>query len=154
MFINPALTRQEKKYLYMLMPAAVIFFFAGATFTYFIFLPRALEFLLNFPLLDSAEPYISLGNYISVSIKLLFVMGLVFELPIFIYFFTKLGIITPQWLSKYRRFAIVGAFIVAAIVTPTFDPINQLILAIPIMLLYEIGILLSKLAYRGKKAPY
>jgi sec-independent protein translocase protein TatC len=148
MFVRPALTSQEKRYLYMLMPGVLLFFFGGAVFTYFVFLPPALRFLLDFPLLEGPEPYISIGNYISVITKLLLVMGLVFELPLVIYFLTKIGVVTPQWLSKYRKFAIVGAFIIAAIVTPTFDPINQSIVAIPIILLYEIGILLSKVARR------
>jgi sec-independent protein translocase protein TatC len=148
MFVRPALTSPEKRYLYMLMPGVLLFFFGGAVFTYFVFLPPALRFLLDFPLLEGPEPFISIGNYISVITKLLLVMGLVFELPLVIYFLTKIGVVTPQWLSKYRKFAIVGAFIIAAIVTPTFDPINQSIVAIPIILLYEIGILLSKVARR------
>jgi len=154
MFIHPALTRQEKTYLYTLMPAVILFFVGGAAFTYWVFLPPALEFLLDMPLVDpgTAEPMISIGNYISVVVKLLVAMGLIFELPLVIYFLSKIGIITPEWLCRFWRFAFVGAFIIAAIVTPTFDPINQTIVAAPILLLYGIGILLSMLATRGKRA--
>jgi sec-independent protein translocase protein TatC len=151
MFVHPALTRSERGYLYLLMPAVVVFFFAGAAFTYYVFLPPALEFLIDFPLTSGiAEPEIRIGNYVSVVTRMLLVMGLIFELPLVIYFLTKIGVVTPEWLAKWRRFAVVGAFVVSAIVTPTFDPVNQTIVAIPMILLYEIGILLSKLASRGK----
>ena len=154
MFINPALTRNEKRYLYTLMPAVIVFFVAGAAFTYWVFLPPALDFLLDFPLVDvgTVTPMISIGNYISVIVKLLVVMGLIFELPLVIYFLTKIGIVSPQWLSKYRRFAFVGAFVISAVVTPTFDPVNQTIVAAPILVLYELGILFSKLATRKRPA--
>ncbi len=154
MFIRPALTREEKKYLYILLPGVILFFFTGAAFTYYIFLPPALDFLIDFPLTEGiAEPQIRIGNYVSIVAKMLLVMGLIFELPLIIYFLTRIGVVTPQWLSKYRRFAIVGAFIIAAVVTPTIDPINQTIIAVPIVLLYEIGILLSKLAQRQRSSP-
>lgn len=153
MFVHPALTSIERKYLYILMPGVIIFFLGGAAFAYYIFLPPALKFLLEFPFLEGPEPYISIGNYISVVTKLLFVMGIVFELPLVIYFLARIGVVTPQWLSKYRRFAIVAAFIIAAIVTPTFDPYNQTIVAIPIIILYEIGILFARLAQRQRSSP-
>jgi len=152
MFIRPALTQTEKKYLYILLPAVLICFFAGAAFTNYIFLPPALEFLINNSLID-AVPMIRVGPYISTIAKLLLIMGLVFELPIIMYFLARIGVVTPQWLSKYRRFAVVVAFIVAAIVTPTMDPFNQTIVAVPIMLLYEVGILLSRLAQKQRSSP-
>lgn len=154
MFVRPALTQEEKKYLYILLPGVLIFFFAGAAFTYYVFLPPAMEFMIDFPLMDDiATSQIRIGNYISVVAKLILVMGLVFELPIIIYFFTRIGLVTPGGLSKYRRFAYVGAFIIAAIITPTIDPINQTIVAVPIMVLYEIGILLSRLANKQRLSP-
>ncbi|MFC2000431.1 twin-arginine translocase subunit TatC [Chloroflexota bacterium] len=154
MFVNPALTRNEKRYLYTLMPGVMVFFLAGAAFAYWVFLPPALRFLLDFPLVDegTAASMISIGNYISVIVKLLVAMGLIFQLPLVMYFLSKIGVISPQWLSKYRRFAFVGAFIIAAIVTPTFDPLNQTIVAVPIVILYELGILLSRLAVRKRPA--
>jgi len=151
MFIHPALTRTERKYLYFLLPGVIVFFFAGAAFTYYVFLPPALDFLIDFPLMeDIAISQIRIGNYISIVAKMLLVMGLVFELPLVIYFLTRIGVVTPKWLSRYRRFAYVGAFVISAIVTPTIDPINQTIVAIPIIVLYEIGILLSRLARRQR----
>lgn len=153
MFVRPALTRNEKRYLYLLLPGVILFFLGGAAFAYFVFLPPALHFLIDAPFISGiAEPQIRIGNYVSVVTTLLFTVGIVFELPLVIFFLTKIGIVTPQWLSKYRKYAIVVAFILAAIITPTFDPLNQTIIAVPIVLLYEIGILLSKLARR--KQPY
>jgi sec-independent protein translocase protein TatC len=150
MFIRPALTRNERRYLYLLMPGVILFFLAGAAFGYYVFLPPALRFLLHFPWYNAPSPFISIGDYISVVTKFLFAMGVIFELPLLMFFLTKIGILSPQWLSKYRRFAIVGAFILSGVLTPTVDPINQTIVAIPIILLYEIGILLSRLARRGR----
>lgn len=153
MFVHPALTRTERKYLYMLLPGVILFFFAGAAFTYYIFLPPALQFLIDFPLMeDVAISQIRIGSYISIVAKMLLIMGLIFELPIIMYFLARIGVITSKWLSKYRKFAYVCAFIVSAIVTPTIDPINQTIVAIPIILLYEVGILFSKIAQRQRSS--
>ena len=152
MFIRPALTPTEKKYLYILLPAVVVCFFAGAAFTYYIFLPPALDFLINFSLVD-AVPQIRIGSYISMIAKLLLIMGLVFELPLVIYFLTRIGVVTPQGLIRFWRYAFVGAFIVSAIVTPTIDPLNQTIVAFPMILLYGLGILLSMLAQRQRASP-
>jgi len=150
MFIHPALSRDEKKYLYILLPGVIVLFLGGAAFTYYIFLPPALKFLLDFPFLDGPEPYIRIGNYISVVTKFIFIMGLIFELPLVMYFLTRIGVVSAQTLYHYWRFAVVGAFIVAAVVTPTIDPINQTIVALPIILLYGLGILLSMLAQKQR----
>jgi sec-independent protein translocase protein TatC len=118
-----------------------------------VFLPPALNFLIDFPLMGDVASQIRIGNYISVVAKMLFIMGLIFELPIVMYFLARIGVITSKWLSKYRRYAYVVAFILSAIVTPTIDPINQTIVAVPIMLLYEIGILLTRLAQKQRSGP-
>jgi len=148
-FVHPALTRREKSFLYFMLPLVVIFFIAGASFGYFILLPPALNFLLTFGN-DIATPMIKVRNYISVITNLLFWLGICFEIPVLTFFLTKIGVLTPEWLAKHRRLAFVGAFILGAIITPTFDPINQSLVAGPIILLYEIGILLSRLARRRK----
>lgn len=149
MFIRPALTKRERNYLYVLLPSVLLSFVTGATFAYFILLPPALNFLLTFGG-EIAEPMIKVGNYIAVLTKLIFWIGMCFEIPLLLYFLTKIGIVEPEWLAKYRRFAYVLAFILGAIITPTFDPVNQTLVAVPIVVLYEIGILLSKLARRKK----
>ena len=148
-FVHPALTRREKSFLYVMLPLVVIFFLAGASFGYFVLVPPALRFLLTFGG-DIATPMIKVGNYISVVTSLLFWIGVCFEIPVLTFFLTKIGVITPEWLARYRRWAILGAFVLGAIITPTFDPINQSLVAGPIIVLYEIGILLSRLARRRK----
>ena len=149
MFIRPALTRRERGYLYVLLPSIFVLFAAGAVFAYFILLPPAFKFLLTFGG-DVAEPMIKIGNYVSVLTRLVFWIGICFEIPLIMFFLTKIGVVRPEWLSKYRRFAYVAAFILGAIITPTFDPVNQSLVAVPIVFLYEFGILLSKLAGRKK----
>ncbi|MDP6714779.1 MAG: twin-arginine translocase subunit TatC, partial [SAR202 cluster bacterium] len=85
-------------------------------------------------------------------LSLLFWMGIIFETPVIIFFLAKIGIVTPSFLARQRRWALIGSFVLGAIITPTFDPINQTFVAVPIIVLYEIGILLAKLAYRGRRA--
>jgi sec-independent protein translocase protein TatC len=152
MFINPALKAKEKRYLYFLLPGVSIFFILGAAFAYFILLPPALNFLLTFGG-DIARPLITVGNYVSIIIRLLFSLGLIFEIPLVIFFLSKIGIVTPNWLAKNRKFAFIAAFILGAAITPTIDPINQALVAAPIIVLYEVSIWLSKLAWRGKAVP-
>ena len=149
-FIRPALTVNERRYVYALLPTVVICFLIGAAFAYFVLLPPALNFLFTFGS-DIAEPMIKVGNYVSVVTTLLFWIGICFEIPIILFFLSKIGIIQPNWLSKFRKSAYLIAFILGAFITPTMDPINQLIVAIPIIILYEFGIILAKLARRKKK---
>ena len=152
MFIRPALTRKERGYLYLLMPAVVLCFLAGAAFAYYVFLPRALGFLLEGNYLSDIEPMIRIGNYVSFVVQIVFSMGLVFELPVIVFFLAKIGVVSHQWLGRQRKWAFVAAFILAAIITPTPDPINQTIVAVPIVLLYELGIWLAWFARRKPAA--
>jgi len=140
MFVRPALTKRERSYVYIMLPSIAICFLIGATFAYFILVPPALNFLLT-------------GNYISVLTKLLFWVGICFEIPIIMFFLAKIGILKPQWVSKYRKVAYIVAFVAGAIITPTFDPLNQSLVAVPIIILYEIGIILAKIARRNKDKP-
>ena len=149
MFVSPALTRKEKKYIYLILPWIALMFAAGVVFAYFILIPPATRFLITFGS-DIATPQIKIGNYISIVTRLLLAIGLVFEMPVLTTFLARIGIITPKWLSDKRRVAIIFAFILAAIITPTFDPINQSLVAIPLVILYEMSIWLAKLVYRRK----
>jgi sec-independent protein translocase protein TatC len=149
MFVSPALTRREKRYVYIALPWITFMFLVGFAFGYFILLPPATNFLLNF-MSDIARPEIKIDNYISIVTRLLVAIGLVFETPVIITFLARLGIVKPEMLSRRRRWAIVVAFILAAIITPTFDPINQSLVAIPLIILYELSILLAKIAYRKR----
>ena len=151
MFIRPALTNPERKYLYILLPGVLIAFASGIAFAYFVLLPPALTFLQNFSS-DLGVVQWRLNEYVSTVTRLLFGIGLCFELPIIIFFLSKIGILKVQQLTRFRRWAIVLAFLLAALITPTPDPINQTFVAVPLILLYEFGILLARIAHRGKKS--
>jgi sec-independent protein translocase protein TatC len=151
-FVHPALTSREKGYLYGLLPGVLLAFAAGAAFGYFVLIPPAAHFLITFGS-DIATPTIKVGNFVSIMIRLLFAIGIGFETPIAIFFLAKIGIVSAGKLLKWWKFAIIGAFALGAIITPTFDPINQSLVAVPLIVLYGIGILLAKLARRGEEVP-
>lgn len=144
-FIAPGLTPQEKRYLYLILPGATISFAAGAAFAYFIMLPTAIPFLKGF-LSDLIDPGWFIDKYITFITSLLFWVGVSFETPLVIFFLAKLGVVTPASLSRYRRYAILVIAVLAAVITPTPDPFNMLLVMAPLIVLYEIGILLAKLA--------
>jgi len=150
MFIRPGLTSKEKNYLYILLPSVVLSFAAGALFGYFVLIPPAAEFLVSFGS-DIATPQIRVGNYVSLMARLLLAIGLCFETPLLMFFLAKIHIINPSLLARYRKVAFVGAFIIGAVITPTFDPINQALVALPLYILYEAGIILAKIARHGEK---
>ena len=150
MFVSPALTPKEKKYVYLVLPWIGLMFAGGVVFCYFILLPPAMKFLVTFGS-DIATPQIKIGNYISVVTRLLLAIGLVFEMPVITTFLARLGIITPKWLAGKRKVSIIFAFILAAIITPTFDPVNQCLVAVPLIILYELSIWLAKLVYRKRE---
>jgi sec-independent protein translocase protein TatC len=150
MFVSPALTRREKRYVYIALPWITLMFVGGVAFGYFILLPPAMKFLISFGS-DIATPQIKIGNYITLVTRLLVAIGAVFETPVIIItFLSRLGVVSPQWLSHVRKWAYIGAFILAAIITPTMDPINQSLVAAPLIVLYEISIILSKIVYRRR----
>ena len=150
MFAAPGLTPKERRYLYILLPVSLLAFAGGAAFGYRILFPPAVDFLLSFGS-DVATPYIRIGSYVGLMLSLLFWMGIVFETPVVLFFLSKIGVVTPEFLARHRRFAIVIAFILGAMITPTFDPINQAFVAVPIIVLYEVGIWLAKLGRRGRE---
>ena len=145
MFVAPALTPQERRYAFSIIPGALLLFAGGVAFAYFILLPPALRFLLTWGQ-DVATPMVRIGPYINLVVTLLFWMGLVFETPLIMFLLARFGVVSPEAFGAGRRYAIVGAFLLAAIITPTFDPVNQTLVAVPLILLYELGIWLSKLA--------
>ena len=150
MFVSPALTRKERKYVYLILPWMALMFAGGVAFGYFIMIPRVTGFLITFGS-DIASPQIKIGNYIALVTRLLLAIGLVFEMPVLTTLLARLGIITHKWLADKRRSAIILAFILAALITPTIDPINQSLVALPLILLYEMSIWLAKLAQKGKR---
>ena len=151
MFVAPGLTGRERRYLYLFMPAALVAFAAGVAFAYYVLTPPALKFLLGFS--DVATPLIRISNFVNLMVRLLFWMGVAFETPLIMYMLAQLGIVSAQRLARFRRYWVVIAFILAAIITPTFDPVNQALVAGPLLVLYEIGVLLAKLAGRSRREP-
>jgi len=142
-FILPGLKSNEKKFIIILLPGSIISFYAGAAFGFFVLLPPAIKFLVYFGG-DISEPLIRIGSLVQLTINLMMWMGVCFQLPIIMYILALIKIVDSKKLSKFRKYFIIFSFILGAIITPTFDPINQIIVALPIMLLYEVGILLSR----------
>lgn len=143
-FIAPALTKEEKRWLYPVVGGASLMFVAGMAFAYYVELPPALNFLLD-PNTDDVEPTIGVKTYIDTVTRLLLITGLVFQLPFLIMGLAKIGIVTSRKLIGWWRYAILAAVVLAAIVTPSIDPITQTIVAVPIIVLYAMGTLLAKL---------
>jgi sec-independent protein translocase protein TatC len=151
-FVGPGLTKQERRWIYPLVLGASLSFVAGAAFAYYVELRPFLNFLLN-PPGDIGEPLIGVRKYLGFVTRLLLVMGLVFEMPIFVMGLAKLGVVTSGKLMGWWRYAIVLAFVASAIVTPTIDPVNQSIVAGPIIVLYFLGIGLARLVEARPVAP-
>ncbi len=147
MFVSPALTKREKRYFYFTLPWMVVMFAAGVFFSYFMLIPAAVTFLVGFGG-DIASPQIKVSNYVSVVARMLLVSGFVFEMPVVITFLARIGIVTGDWLARRRRVIIIGTFILAAILTPP-DAVTQLIMALPLIVLYELSIFLARVV--GKK---
>ena len=144
-FIAPGLTSQEKRYLYFVLPGATLSFVIGVAFAYFVMVPTAIPFLKGF-LSDIIEPNWFIDKYISFITSLLLWVGISFETPLLIFFLAKLGIVTPAALSRNRKYAILVISVLAAIITPIPDPFNMILVMLPLIVPYEIGILLAKLA--------
>jgi sec-independent protein translocase protein TatC len=120
-------------------------FVTGVAFAYFVMLPAAIPFLQGF-MADIIEQKWAIGEYLSFVTSLLFWIGVAFELPLFVYFLAKVGVIDAQMLSKNRKYAVVIIAVVAAVITPTVDPLNMALVMGPLIVLYEIGVLLAKIA--------
>lgn len=151
MFVAPGLTPGERRYLFALLPISLLVFAAGAVFGYRILFPPAVRFLISFGG-DVATPAIRIGNYVNLMLTLLFWMGIIFETPLVMFFLSKVGVVSHSFLARNRRYAIVAAFILGAIITPTFDPVNQSLVALPIIVMYEAGIWLARLGGRRRRS--
>lgn len=144
-FARPGLEPIERRYVLIGAPAASLSFAAGVVFAATVLLPAALPFLQGF-LRGIVEQRYSIDRYISFVSNILVWAGLVFETPLVMYFLAKLGVVTPEGFAKARRVVVIGAAAGAAVITPTTDPVNMLLVMVPFMLLYELGILLARLA--------
>lgn len=148
-FVSPGLKENERKLTIPLVFFGTIFFFIGVSFGYFAILPLGLNFLLSF----GAEywvPTITVANYLSFCIKLLLGFGAAFELPLVIAMLCKTGVITTAQLIHHRKYALLGIFVVSAMLTPP-DVITQVFMAFPLVFLYEVGIYVGKMFEKKKK---
>ena len=149
MFLAPALYQREKGYVIPFVFFSSILFVAGSLFGYFIVFPYGFKFFISFATEDiQALP--SVKQYFSFAIRLLFAFGVVFEMPVVVFFMTKIGLITPDSMKKFRKFAILCSFILSAILTPP-DVATQIMMALPLIVLYEVSIIISQAVYRKKK---
>jgi len=150
MFIAPGLYRREKRYVIPFVLSSTILFVGGALFGYFLVFPFGFKFFLGY-----ANEYIqalpSVKQYFSFAVKLLFAFGVVFELPVVIYFLSRMGIVSVDFLRKNRKYAILLTFALGAILTPP-DVITQCMMAGPLIVLYEIGIIIARIAEKKKVA--
>ncbi|MDL5045869.1 twin-arginine translocase subunit TatC [Oscillatoria amoena NRMC-F 0135] len=146
-FVKPGLVSKERRFSRGAVFSISFLFFSGVSFGYFIMSPLAVYFLSNYSLSDMISNEFDITSYVSTIITLVFGSGLLFQLPVVVYFLTKIGIITPAFMRKYRRHAIVIILIIAAIVTPP-DPFSQTLIAIPLYLLYEFSIFISATVLR------
>src|SRR3989339_666552 len=151
-FISPGLYKDEKRYVLPFIFFSTILFGSGVLFGYFIALPPAFAFFVSFST-DFLKPMISFKEYLGLTLKFLLAFGLSFEMPVFIFFLAKLGIVNAKMLAKQRRYAILIIFIAAAILTPSPDAISQILMAVPLMVLYEVSIVLTKFAGKKKTSP-
>ena len=148
-FISPALQKKERKYISMIVIFSSLCFLLGIAFAYFVMLPLALKFANQFGSI-SIKNLFAIDEYMSIILSVMLTAGFVFELPMVSFFLTKLGILTPSFMKKYRKHAFVIIMVASAILTPGTDPVSQVILAVPLLLLYEISILISKIARKKK----
>ena len=141
-FVAPGLYQKEKKLAMPLLVSAVLLFYAGCAFAYFLVLPAVFGFLTKFTP-DVVQMMPDLGKYVDFVLVIFLAFGASFELPIALVILVALGWVTPRQLKEWRGYAVVGIFVIAAIITPP-DVVSQLMLAIPMMILYELGILASR----------
>jgi sec-independent protein translocase protein TatC len=150
-FVKPALYENERRYANAGIFYTSVLFLLGVGFGYFVIAPLSVNFLANYSVSNEVGNYINLSSFISTVTMVTIACGVLFELPIFIYFLSKIGLVTPASLKKYRKHSLVGILVAAAIITPP-DIVSQIIVAIPLGLLYELGILISKGVERKKLA--
>ncbi len=148
-FIVPGLTREERRYLWVVVPSASLLFLTGVAFAYFVMLRAALPFLIGVLGIPTAPRPQSYFGFVG---RLTFWIGVFFETPLIMAFLSRLGVVTPEFLRKNRKYAIVLIALIGAAITPTVDPVNMLLVMIPLLLLYELGVLLSRLMYRRRQA--
>ncbi|HSB61739.1 MAG TPA: twin-arginine translocase subunit TatC [Vicinamibacteria bacterium] len=151
-FVAPGLHENEKRYAAPFIIIGSLLFIAGGAFSILVVTPNAVKFLLEFGR-PGLQPMISIGMYVDFLLKFTLAFGAVFEVPLAMTLVARMGLVTPQAMGRNRKYAILGAFITAAILTPTPDAINQTLMAGPIIILYEIGIVCARMFGRRRRPP-
>jgi sec-independent protein translocase protein TatC len=146
LFVKPALRPDELKSSRMMVLYITMLFLTGALFGYFIISPLTINFLANYELSSQIKNQITISSYISTSVILPLITGIVFELPVLVFFLTKISILSPAFLKKYRKHSAILILIIAGIITPSTDAFTMFIVALPIYLLYEFSIIVSKIS--------
>ncbi len=150
-YVDPALRPKERRFLLTLGPFVLLLFIGGMAFCYFLLLPNAINFLFTFGSeVFEASPRAS--EYISFVTTFILGVGLVFEMPVIIFAITRIGLVQRSWLAKRRPYVVLICFMLGAIITPTPDPFNQTLVAVPMYLLFELGLLLSRFGGGPRRA--
>lgn len=148
-FVKPALYPHERRWVYILLPVTVLLFVSGVLFAYLGILPLVLNFFIYIAG-ENLDTLFKVDQYVAFVTAFTIPFGLVFELPVVVFFLTKIGVIKPDWMTRNRKYALLVIVVIAAALTPGPDPISQLMMAIPVYLLYEVSIWVCKWAARGK----
>jgi sec-independent protein translocase protein TatC len=149
LFVRPGLYKRERRLMWPFLAASFPLFIGGGLFLYYVAYPMAIDFLVHFD--PTLTPSLRIGDYLSFTMQLLVVFGLVFEMPLVALFLTRVGLITPEFLSHGRRYAVVLIMLIAALLTPP-DVLSMTLLGVPMLILYEISIIVCRLARPRKKA--
>jgi sec-independent protein translocase protein TatC len=148
-YVDPALRPNERKFILLLGPFILALFVGGMAFCYFLLLPNAIGFLFTFGA-EIFDPKPRASEYISFVTTFILGVGLVFEMPVIIFAITKIGLVSRNWLAKQRRYVVLVVFVLGAVITPTPDPFNQTLVAIPMYLLFEVGLFISRFGTRRR----
>ena len=150
--VSPLLSRKQRRFVKLVLPATFVCYLSGVAFAYFVMLPFGLRFLLNFGE-GIAVPLINIKEYMSLVTAMVFWLGVIFELPPVMFLLTKLSLVRYEQFRRVRKYVPASAFVLSAIITPTFDPASSTMVALPIILLYEIGLALAWIARPRQKKP-
>ena len=152
LFITSALGDREKRFVLLMIPVVLLFFFGGIAFGYFVILPPAVDFMLSYGSESIAVITPAISRYISMVTTLLFWLGVAFEIPPAIYVLARIGVVSSKWLISNWRIMLVGAFVLGAVITPTADPVNQALVSVPLIFLYLFGIVLARIAEAQRRS--
>jgi sec-independent protein translocase protein TatC len=150
-FVKPGLYNKEKQGSKGAVFSISFLFLLGISFGYYILSPMTIAFLANYSISDMISNEFDITSYVSTITALVFGSGLLFQLPVVIFFLTKVGIVTPQFMRQYRKHAVIAILIIGAIITPSPDPLSQSLISIPLYILYEISIFISAIEVKRKE---